>query len=122
MNAGSPVNQSRLADTKKLYKHVSNSVVHVSRIIIIECCCSLISTPIYRYSRMSKTHASCLSLFSTMPVGTTAVEMVDMATQSETEDLSDNESNAQQNFRKPSSLQVVPEEEHEEDEVVNLTV
>ena len=57
-----------------------------------------------------------------MPVGTTAVEMVDMATQSETEDLSDNESNAQLNFRKPSSLQVVPEEEHEEDEVVNLTI
>lgn len=71
---------------------------------------------------MSKTHASCFSLFSPMPVGTTAVEMVDMATQSETEDLSDNESNAQQNFRKPSSLQVVPEEEHEEDEVVNLTI
>ena len=46
--------------------------------------------------------------------------MVDMATQSENEDLSDIESNAQQNFRKPSFLQVVPEEEHEDDELVNL--
>jgi len=54
-----------------------------------------------------------------MHVGTTAVEMVDMATQSETEDLSDIESNAQQNSRKPSFLQVVPEEEDEDDELVN---
>ena len=61
---------------------------------------------------------SCLILFSTLHEGTTAVEMVDIATQSETEDLSDIESNVQQNSRKPSSLQVVPEEEHEDDELV----
>lgn len=54
-----------------------------------------------------------------MHVGTTAVELVDMATQSETEDLSDIESNAQQSSRKPSFLQVVPEEEDEDDELVN---
>ena len=57
-----------------------------------------------------------------MHVGTTVVEMVDSATQSETEDLSDIESNAQQSSRKPSSLQVVPEEDHEDDELVNLAI
>ena len=65
---------------------------------------------------MSK--VSCLTLFSTVRVSTTAVEMVDIATQSETEDLSDIESNAQHSSRKPSFLQVVPEEEHEDDELV----
>ena len=55
-------------------------------------------------------------------IGTTvAVEMVDIGIQSETEDLSDIDSGAQQLGRKPSVLQVVPEEEHEEDnELVNL--
>lgn len=48
--------------------------------------------------------------------------MVDMATQSENEDLSDIESNTHQNSRKPSFLQVVPEEEHEDDELVNLAI
>ena len=48
--------------------------------------------------------------------------MVDMATQSENEDLSDIESSVQQTSRKPSFLQVVPEEEHEDDELVNLAV
>jgi len=48
--------------------------------------------------------------------------MVDMATQSEIEDLSDIESNAQQNSWKPSSLQVVPEEEHEDDELVTRAI
>ena len=70
---------------------------------------------------MSEIHVSCLILFSTLHVGTTAVEMVDIATQSETEDLSDIESNEQQNSRKPSFLQVVPEEDHEDDEMVNWT-
>ncbi len=46
--------------------------------------------------------------------------MVDIGIQSETEDLSDIESNAQQSgSRKPSFLQVVPEEEHEDGELVN---
>ena len=54
-------------------------------------------------------------------IGTVAVEMVDIGIQSETEDLSDIDSSAQQLGRKPSVLQVVPEEEHEEDnELVNL--
>lgn len=57
-----------------------------------------------------------------MHVATTAVEMVDIATQSETEDLSDIESNGQQSSRKPSFLQVVPEEEHEDDELVNSAI
>ena len=42
--------------------------------------------------------------------------MVDVGTQSETEDLSDIETRVQD--RKPSLLQVVPEEEHEDDELV----
>lgn len=46
----------------------------------------------------------------------TAVGMVDVSTQSETEDLSDVETRIQD--RKPSLLQVVPEEEHEDDELV----
>lgn len=57
-----------------------------------------------------------------MHVATTAVEMVDIATQSETKDLSDIESNVQQSSRKPSFLQVVPEEEHEDDELVNSAI
>lgn len=45
--------------------------------------------------------------------------MVDIGIQSETEDLSDIESSAQQSGRKPSFLEVVPEEEHEDGELVN---
>ena len=44
--------------------------------------------------------------------------MVDIAIQSDTEELSDIESGALQSARKPSFLQVVPEEEHEDDELV----
>lgn len=46
--------------------------------------------------------------------------MVDVGIQSETEDLSDIESS--QTARKPSLLQVVPEEEHEDSELVNLAL
>ena len=46
--------------------------------------------------------------------------MVDIGTQSETDDLSDTETSVQGNIadRKPSSLQVVPEEEYEDGELV----
>lgn len=58
-----------------------------------------------------------LIFFRAFPVGIVKVEMVDIGIQSETEDLSDNETAAQQTGRRPTMLQVVPEveEEHEQD-------
>ena len=54
----------------------------------------------------------------------TSVEMVDVGIQSETEDLSDLETNVQGYAadRKPSFLHVVPEEEHEDSELVNTSL
>lgn len=53
----------------------------------------------------------------------TSVEMVDVGIQSETEDLSDLETNVQGYAadRKPSFLHVVPEEEHEDSELETLS-
>lgn len=67
----------------------------------------------------SLTEARFLDLifFRTFPVGIVKVEMVDIGIQSETEDLSDHETAAQQTGRRPTMLQVVPEveEEHEQE-------
>lgn len=52
-------------------------------------------------------------------IATTSVEMVDVGIQSEAEDLSDTELSAPVTAdRKPSVLEAVPEEEHEDIELV----
>ena len=53
---------------------------------------------------------------------TTAVEMVDVGIQSETEELSDIETSVYGAADRKPSLQVVPEEEHEDGELVTCEV
>lgn len=73
--------------------------------------------PLSLLPSLTKARFLDLNFFRAFPVGIVKVEMVDIGIQSETEDLSDNETAAQQTGRRPTMLQVVPEveEEHEQD-------
>lgn len=73
--------------------------------------------PLSLLPSLTKARFLDLIFFRAFPVGIVKVEMVDIGIQSETEDLSDNETAAQQTGRRPTMLQVVPEveEEHEQD-------